>query len=127
MTRRLQLAMAGNGNPRAVLTPYRQQLVYALLKPTSLAELGKAFGLSEQNVRVELEPLETAGLIARRGEKSVPTFLVVTQDEARNINAQAARMAELQAEYLALHWADLMQVLHSLGRGTGGAHDAFDR
>ena len=63
--RDLHLAMAGNGNPRAILTPYRQQLVYALLEYTSLTELGKVFDLNEQTVRAELEHLETTGLVVK--------------------------------------------------------------
>ena len=121
--KRLQLAMAGNGNPRAVLTPYRQQLVYALLEPTSVGKLGKTFGLSEQDVRAELEQLETAGLVARQVESYVPTFLVVTQDEARNVDARAKRTAELQAEYLTGQWAELKQGLQTLGSEIGYTHD----
>ena len=107
----LQLAMMGNGNPREVLTPKRQHLVFELLSHTSVVGLGRALGLSEQNVRLELEQLELSSFVVHRAGTYSPAFLVVTAGEAGRVKRLVKRTAELQVDLLRRCWQPLIELV----------------
>lgn len=110
----LRPSLAGSGDPWSALTRRRLQMLRALQDDLSLEQLAETFGLSVQEVVAELEPLQQASLIRRRGDRYAATFLIANGDETTRVRACAASLGVALADILQSHWGELRAAYQEL-------------
>lgn len=106
---RLHAIMAGNGNPYAVLTPLRRQLIRALHDGLTAEELAATFGLSTENATAELAPLVDASLVHQADDTYVPSFFVADADETCAGAKLADHIGRQLAEFLLNRWGEFVE------------------
>lgn len=103
----LNVAMAGNGDPYAVLTPRMLRVLRDLGLGLPLAEVATRAATSVVALRTELAPLVAASLVSERGAGYQPEFCILDRDEVAQADRHAAAVGARLAEYLLDRWDTL--------------------
>jgi hypothetical protein len=114
--RRLHAAMAGRGNPYAVLTPERLPLLRALHAELDIASVAALLGSTPELLERALTALVAAGLVAPGTSESefVPRFVIVDAAEVRRVDRHARDSGHALAERLLERWPRIERVLADL-------------
>jgi hypothetical protein len=101
---RLHAAMAGSGDPYAVVTVERLPLLRALLDHSSLPDLASAVGMPVAEVRAVLDDLVPYGLVGRDGDAFCPRFFIATSNDVELADAHARIVGRDLADLLMQDW-----------------------
>lgn len=100
----LNLAMAGNGDPYAVLSPRLLRVLRDLGSGLPLSEVATRAATSVAALRAELAPLVAASLVSERGEGYRPGFCILDREEVMQTDRHAAVVGERLAGLLLERW-----------------------
>ena len=114
---RLQVSMVGSGNPYAVLTDLRKQIIRALHNQHTLSDIQRMFDLSAQTLSSELEPLVKASLITPYRDTYRPQFLILDENETRQVVQHANQIGIHLFKQLQSDWSGLSQAYSGLRAG----------
>lgn len=104
MNIQLTEAMAGNGNPRAALTPFRKQILYLLHKHQSVNYIENTLLLSREYILSELQPLVDYNLLEVTDHGVFPAFFMATKEEVEYVLQESQALATRIATYLEEQW-----------------------
>lgn len=110
----LHAIMAGNGNPYAVLTPLRKQLLRESYRGISEDALARRTGIDPADLKAELHLLERYSLLKCENGMVAPTFFIADESET----AEGVRLAHTAGRQLAddllNHWGHLESIYRQL-------------
>ncbi len=110
----LNLAMAGNGDPYAVLSPRLLRVLRDLGSGLPLSEVATRAATSVAALRAELAPLVAASLVSERGEGYRPGFCILDREEVMQTDRHAAVVGERLAGLLLERWDVLVAAYREL-------------
>lgn len=118
---RLHAAMAGRGNPYAVLTPERLPLLRVLHAAPTTAAAATMLGTDPSRLGETLAPLIASGLVDQHAGRFTPGCVVADAGEVRRVDQHAQGVGRLLAERLLAQWDALADACGRLSvRGGGG-------
>ena len=107
--KKINLSMAGSGDPWKALTKKRRYILRALHDGLSLQSLAEAFSLSVEQIISEIKPMQEASLVEELNKSYAPTFFISDRKETEKVFAHSKKTGKTLAKALISRWDKLEQ------------------
>jgi hypothetical protein len=113
----LHVIMAGDGNPYAVLSARRRQLLFLANQNHSFNELSQLLSITREELRADIDMLRDYSLVldgSDAHEHVTPTFLIASAKQVLQVTALASEIGRELAQRLLDHWTELEEAYPNL-------------